>query len=279
LSRLESLQDDILLRDQVRDTLRQKANGTFLWVALVVHELNSTKSWDVLQAVEEMPTKLHELYDRMLNQIQQLPRGNPEFCRLILSTATVAYRPLHLDEIGILSGLPRQISGSAKNVRDIVAMCGSFLTVRDNQVYLIHQSAKDYLSRRASADTFLSSAAKTHHDVFTRSLEIMSSTLRRDMYGLHHPGFPIDKVEPPHPDPLATVRYSCVYWADHLYNSVSGKSTRQDDLQDGGVVHTFLKAKYLYWLEALSLLRGISDGVIVIGKLIDLLVSIELITL
>jgi hypothetical protein len=35
LSRLESLEDDGL-RDRIRDILRRKANGTFLWVALVV---------------------------------------------------------------------------------------------------------------------------------------------------------------------------------------------------------------------------------------------------
>jgi hypothetical protein len=40
-------------------------------------------------------------------------------------------------------------------------MCGSFLTVRDDQVYLIHQSAKDYLSERSFKDSFLSGAAKT----------------------------------------------------------------------------------------------------------------------
>lgn len=43
LSHLESLEDDSL-RDQVRDILRRKANGTFLWVALVVQELKGPES-------------------------------------------------------------------------------------------------------------------------------------------------------------------------------------------------------------------------------------------
>jgi hypothetical protein len=113
LSRFESLQDDGL-RDRVRDILRRKANGTFLWVALVVQELERPESWDPLQVVEEVPTGLHQLYDRMVNQIQQLTKRNSELCRLMLSIATVAYRPLHLAEIGSLCGLPGQISALTK---------------------------------------------------------------------------------------------------------------------------------------------------------------------
>jgi hypothetical protein len=266
LSRFESLQDDGL-KDRVRDILRRKANGTFLWVALVIQELEKPESWDPLQVVEEVPTDLHQLYDRMVNQIQQLTRRNSEVCRLTLSIATIAYRPLHLAEIGSLCGLPGQISALTKSMRKIVAMCGSFLTVRDDQVYLIHQSAKDYLSDVARA-TIFPSPGKTHYDIFSRSLELMSGILQRDMYHLIAPGFPIGQVKVPGQDPLGATRYSCVHWVDHLCNSVSGKSMRRDDsLQDGGVVYVFLKKQYLYWLEALSLCESMSEGVVSIAKL------------
>ncbi|OCK88547.1 uncharacterized protein K441DRAFT_465319, partial [Cenococcum geophilum 1.58] len=63
LSRLESVQDD---DDLTAHILRRKANGTFLWVALVVQELERPESWDPLQVVDEVPTDLHQLYDRMV---------------------------------------------------------------------------------------------------------------------------------------------------------------------------------------------------------------------
>ncbi|RYP50301.1 hypothetical protein DL768_004154 [Monosporascus sp. mg162] len=267
LSRLESLQEDGGLRNRVRDILRQKANGTFLWVALVVQELEKPESWDPLQVVEEVPTGLPELYDRMVNQIQRLTERNSEVCWRMLSTATVAYRPLYLAEVGSLCGLPGQNSALMTNVRKVVAMCGSFLTVRDDQVYLIHQSAKEYLSDEARA-TMFPSHTKTHHNIFFRSLELMSGTLKRDMYRLIAPGFPIGQVQVPVPDPLAATRYSCVHWVDHFCDSVSGKSTRQDgDLEDVGSIYVFLKTKYLYWLEALSLCRSMSEGIISMAKL------------
>jgi hypothetical protein len=187
LSRLESLEDECV-RDQVRDILRQKANGTFLWVALVVQELERPESWDPLQVAEEAPPGLYQLYDRMVNRIQQLTKRNSEICRLLLSTATVAYRPLHLPEMGSLCGLSGQTSVLARNVRKIVAMCGSFLTIRDDQIYLIHQSAKDYLSDKERAAIF-PSKGKAHHYMFSQSLKLLSLTLKRDMYRLTALGF------------------------------------------------------------------------------------------
>jgi len=39
------------------------------------------------------------------------------------------------------------------------------------------------------------------------------------------------------------------------------------DLQDGGSVDMFLRQKFIYWLEALSLMKFLSSGVIMIEKL------------
>jgi hypothetical protein len=276
LSNLETLEDDGL-RDQVRDILRQKANGTFLWVALVVQELERPESWDPLQVVEEAPTGLYELYDRMIEQIQRLKKSNLEICRLLLSTVSVAYRPLHLAEIASLCGLPGQVSVLTRNITKIVAMCGSFLTIRNDQVYLIHQSAKDYLSDEERTSVFHSQPkSKIHYDIFSQSLKIMSSTLKRDMYGLVAVGYSIDKVQIPPHDPLATMRYSCIYWVDHLYNAVSNSvssntSGYHESLKDGSATHIFFKKRYLYWLEALSLCKSMSAGVTSMARLEALL--------
>ena len=136
----------------------------------------------------------------------------------------------------------------------------------------MHQSAKDFLLEKASDEIFISGVGDVHYTIFSRSLEVMSRTLRRDMYGLCAPGFPIGKVEQPDPDPLAVADYSCIYWIDHLGDWDSIKSAKhRDDIQDGGAVDKFLRQKYLYWLEALSLLRSVSEGVLSMDKLEGLL--------
>ena len=114
--------------------------------------------------------------------------------------------------------------------------------------------------------------SKIHYDLFSHSLKLMFGTLKRDMYGLVAVGFPLDEVKVPAHDPLATMRYSCVHWVDHLSDSVISKSVRcEERLRDGGVVHTFLKARYLYWLEALSLCESMPAGVASMAKLNALL--------
>ena len=151
LSNMRSLRDDHGMRRQVRDIMLKKANGTFLWVALVAKELKKANSWRVLEVVENMPATLEAFYDHMMDLARQSNKREWENCRLVLSAATLAYRPLHLAELAIVSRLPVEIAGYPNRVQEVVALCGSFLTVKENEaresvVYLIHQSVKDYLS-------------------------------------------------------------------------------------------------------------------------------------
>jgi hypothetical protein len=269
ISQITSIECDKALKDQVRRKIRQKADGTFLWVALVFKELQDVLSGEVLQVLEEVPADLIPLYDRMMEKIHLLRRKHPEFCRLILSTATLAFRPLHLLELWVLAGLKGEISNIAELER-MIKLCGSFLTIREDHVYLIHQSAKDYLSNNACAEIFPAGRADVHYDLFSRSLSGLSQTLRRNIYGLNPPGVLINQVTRVNPDPLDPVRYSCVFWVDHLYEVDRSASHHKSELADEGQTFEFLKKHFLHWLEGLSLLGKISEGILMIKKLLRL---------
>ncbi|RYP12681.1 hypothetical protein DL765_007220 [Monosporascus sp. GIB2] len=100
-----------------------------------------------------------------------------------------------------------------------------------------------------------------------RSLQIMSRTLQRNIYRLNDPGLPTDQVTPPDPDPLAAARYSCIHWVDHLAECKPDEQVQYDDFRDGGIIDSFLRWHYLHWLEALSILGGISEGILAMSKL------------
>jgi hypothetical protein len=268
VSELTEIQNDKGLQDRVRSEMRRKANGTFLWVSLVIKELRDAMSWEVPQIIDEVPTDLKDVYRRMMDQIQRLKPRNTELCKRVLSTVTAAYRPLHLQELHVLSGSPTQAPNVNQSAEMIVKMCGSFLTIRDDNVYIIHQSAKEFLSTDGSDDIFPCGIGNVHHSIFSRSLDVLSKTLRRDIYNLHALGYSIERVKQPDPDPLAALRYSCVYWVDHLYDRNSNSYVNhKDDLQDGGMVDVFVRKKYLYWLEALSLCKSMSEGMLSMTKL------------
>lgn len=271
ISKLPGLKEDPALQDQVQNEMRLKANGTFLWVALVVQELREAKaqSWEILEIMNDVPAGLDELYERMMKLIQRLGRKNPVFCRKLLSTVTAAYRPLHLAELQALADLPPNISNIRQNLIAVAALCGSFITIRDNIVYLIHQSAKDFLTRHISL--FPSDMAQERTSIALRSIQVMSITLRRDIYNLLAPGFPIEDVKTPDPDPLASARYSCIHWVAHLAHGNPGglgQDGRNAELSD--LVHEFLKKHYLHWLEALSILRSMSPGILSVSRLLSL---------
>jgi hypothetical protein len=135
------------------------------------------ESWDVLDVLDDMPPELEPLYNRMLCQVEQLQRKDPVFCCLVLSTITLAYRLLHLLEVGALSDLPRQMSSNLEKVVRLVNKCGLFLTIRENRTYFIYQSAKDFLLEGAFDRVFPSGKADVIYTMFLKSLKIMSKTL------------------------------------------------------------------------------------------------------
>ncbi|KAJ5874380.1 uncharacterized protein N7529_002810 [Penicillium soppii] len=89
------------------------------------------------------------------------------------------------------------------------------------------------------------------------------------MYGLNSPGVSIDDVTPPDPDPLARARYSCLYWVDPFENCHDTESAKEDT-QEGGLIEEFLTRGFLYWLESISLLDRVSEGIVAMRKLDDI---------
>ncbi|KAG8664318.1 uncharacterized protein FPOAC1_013656 [Fusarium poae] len=249
--------------DAVQRHLVGNADGTFLWVALVCQELADPKvrKRHTLDTLKSFPPGLDPLYKRMVEHISD--SKDADRCREILALASVVYRPITLDELKALAQSLEDLDQD--ELEEIIDSCGSFLTLRKGVIYFVHQSAKDFLLKNASKQILPSGIAHQHYALFSRSLGVLSETLRRNIYSLNTPGFSIDQVSPTNPDPLSPIRYSCVYWVDHLHDSDVAEVN--DILRDNGNVHVFIQKKYLYWLECLGLLQSISEGTKAVHKL------------
>ena len=273
------------IEDEVRQYLSSNADGTFLWVALVCQALADpdVQEWHTLEVLHTFPPGLDDLYLRMVRYIKK--SKDELHCKRILAAVSVVQRPISFRELATLVELPDSITSYRERLEKLIAICGSFLALREQSIYFVHQSAKDFLLGKADLETsreacqeafgwvFPQGTEDIHHIIFSRSLNAMSMVLRCDMYDLNAPGFSIGEVQTPSPDPLATVRYSCVFWVCHLRNSISDKGMPQYNTLN--TVQTFLKKKYLYWLEALSLLLAMSEGIIAIKQLEGLLVGVS----
>jgi hypothetical protein len=286
VSQIPSLKSNPTQRANIQQILLDKADGTFLWVDLVLRSMHNALGHEIVRHVDKMPKGLPELYDRMMQDFGASTSDYQVPCLATLSVATLAYRPLHLLELQTLAGFQYD----PDDLERIVNMCGSFLTLLDDRIYPIHQSAKDYLvSGTALGKIFPDGKHAVHRSIVDRSVAKMTKVLRRDIYDLVHPGTLVQEVTPPPEDPLLGVAYSCAYWIDHVCGAgasdlqesrrsrlvhalkqklAPSKSTRLCDL-----IATFFQHHFLHWLEALSLLGAVTNGVFSLARLRDILVS------
>ncbi|KAL7822280.1 hypothetical protein V8C26DRAFT_390564 [Trichoderma gracile] len=249
---------------KIRTYLTDNARGTFLWVALVCKELlkMGVRKRHLLKKMTEFPSDLKPLYTRMMRQIRESEES--DLCERILEVVAIAYRPVTLTELSSLLDIQDDFSG--EDLEELVGSCGSFLVVRDDVVRFVHQSAQDFLF---SDEEFASRIGSQHYRLFSRSMEILSASLRRDMYNLRYPGALIEEhTQGQEPDVLKHARYSCLHWVDHLkaVNDRDGEKKMQS-FQDDGILHRFLSTKLLNWLEALSLLQKMPDAARAVGIL------------
>ncbi|KJZ69366.1 hypothetical protein HIM_11248 [Hirsutella minnesotensis 3608] len=247
---------------EVSTEIRRRAMNTFLWVSLAFKVLEKSHGLYAIQRIKAMPPGLSELYDHMMTRIENVEEIDPQDCKRVLACAALAFRPLSLSELIALADMPPEITVTA------IELCGSFLAGREETVFLIHQSAKDYLDENFEDRLQQPGIAQGHADIGRRSIEAMTSVLKHNMYDLDY-GFKREDMKAPEPDPLAPIGYSCVFWADHFFESGETSSCKRQ-LSDDGAVFRFLKEHLLYWLESLSLLGKVPEGVRSITKLLNM---------
>ncbi|KAJ5128771.1 hypothetical protein N7526_006937 [Penicillium atrosanguineum] len=250
-------------RDGVQSYLLSNSQGTFLWVALVCQNLQKIRI-NVLKKLESFPPGLDALYDRMINQVRE--SEDPELCKEILAIMSTVFRPITLHELTSFIELPDDEYDDIVSVKEIIAICGSFLTVREHTIMFVHQSAKEFLLKEVFSEIFPGGIEAKHYMIFARSLNVIFKTLERDILNINLPGLHTKDICRPSSNPLAAAEYACFYWLDHLEGSQHNRASELSNY-DIGRVDAFLQQKFLHWLEALSILGSVSDGIQMMQKL------------
>ncbi|KAL4733371.1 WD40-repeat-containing domain protein [Aspergillus similis] len=96
----------------------------------------------------------------------------------------------------------------------------------------------------------------------------MNEFLKQDICNLKAPGTLLDNITSSRVNQSLPpgVQYACLYWVQHLQESRS-KICDNDD------IHQFLNKNLLYWLEALALMRKISEGILALNSLLSISLS------
>ncbi|KAF4990552.1 hypothetical protein FDECE_14331 [Fusarium decemcellulare] len=242
---------DSQLTKAVHDHLSSNSQSTFLWVSLACQMLQSLRKWETKGELETFPPGLEPLYERMLEQVRTARKDRSNIYHKVICVILTVFRPISLDELGPLAEVPPAASDD-ESLTEIIELCGSFLTIRQRTVYFVHDSAKGFLMN--STNNFRYDAEEQHHLVFSTSLNIMSTSLRRDILGQESStARPLEKT-------LDSLRYPCTRWVFHLTRC--GSDVLAKELSEETPLDDFLRKHYLHWLEALGHLQSVSAGIL-----------------
>jgi ankyrin repeat domain-containing protein 50 len=164
LKKLEGLGYSKSIMSKVTDTLMDKADGTFLWVSLVLRLLEESGDssyngvMDILDG--SRGNDLHNIYAEILSRVPERRRAE---AKRILQIAATSSRPFSLAEFNLaIAILPSEqsIEHMIDRVqqdlpRFLLRLCGPFIRILADEVHLVHQTAKEFLLK-ASADSISS---------------------------------------------------------------------------------------------------------------------------
>lgn len=163
--KVETLKDefgmDPPLAEHLLSLLLQITHRTYLWVYLVFDFLK-TRGFKktvlgVQDAISILPKSVADAYEEILQRPSDLDSDKSR-TRKILSIIIAARRPLTLAEMNIAL----EVTPSCRSVEDldlesesdfkeaIRQCCGLFVSVYHSQVYLIHQTAREFLTHKLS---------------------------------------------------------------------------------------------------------------------------------
>lgn len=242
-SRQERL--DLIFDDEVEtDAPQQKIDEIYLKVLAFPHLAKSTRS---------AKSRFHALIGKILGFI------------------SVFFEPVSASSLSELLSLEKQkLNDKLRQLHSVVDVPQE----ESSPLGLVHLSFRDFLlsEERSSELPFRVDEISMHRAVLERCLDLMSRDLRQDMCELILPArlvsdVPRDRIDRRIPRYL---QYACRYWVDHLAR-LSDAQRSDAGLKDDGKIHTFLLDKFMFWLEAMSLMQEIPDAVLILNRLETLL--------
>jgi len=203
------------LQHFVEETLHEKAEGTFLWVALACHELrkSAVRAIDTRSILQELPSDLRLLYERMMQQV--VNNEDERLCesaKEILRSVTVAFRPLTMEELAITAGLPIEYHNDPVALSDFIEQCGSLLRIHQGRVVFVHQSVRDYLLSTRTIPLFSSSMRTENMSLALRCFDYICGATFKDY--LDRGGVWTKQREAIEHSSLY-VEYPVLFWMDH----------------------------------------------------------------
>ena len=224
------------IKNLVIQKITAGAEGNFLWARLVLEEIACCQTAsDVQETLDEFPSDMQKLYDRMEHTILELPRSSSRLLAKDLLQWTVgARRPMCLRELS--QALEPDFPEILDLRRTISDVCGHFIRVDTSGcVVMIHQTAREFLVQPRETELFIDMRAN-HEALCIKTLSaLLDSGLTSDM---------VDSGAASH----SYLLYSATSWMYHLTASKISSGKLLDVL-----VRFFDGGAFPLWVHLLSM--------------------------
>ncbi|KAF3067880.1 Ankyrin repeat domain-containing protein 50 [Trichoderma lentiforme] len=135
-------------------------NQTYLWVYLTLEWIeteisNKISEAEIRNAISTLPRTVDEAYDKILAKSTDMKKT-----KTLLHIVVAAERPLTLAEMDLALAIRRRhktyeelaLRPSDRVRKYIRDLCGLFISITDDKIYLLHQTAKEFLVPKDSLD-------------------------------------------------------------------------------------------------------------------------------
>ncbi|RGP71996.1 g- beta wd-40 repeats containing [Fusarium longipes] len=132
----------------------------------------------------------------------------------------------------------------------------------ERPIELLHKSFSDFLITDSETNKYRIDTAEMHFQLAEKCIQLMKIELKQDICNLQEPGTARKSVDDDRLNRFipTDLQYACVYWFYHL--ECSGRPLNN-------FIYDFLYDHLLHWIEVLTLLGQLAEGVTVLGSLLE----------
>ena len=253
------------------------ASGLFIWAATACRFIREGKRFAAKRldtivhgnsTATTAPEKhLNEIYVTVLKHSIYTDYTNEEredqyrTLRHTLGSVVVLFSPISAHSLSrLLHVVKEDVDQTLEDLHAILDIPAD----QNRPLRLHHPSFRDFLldKDRCGNPNFWVDEKQAHQRLAESCMRLMSASLKQDICGQNAPGVLVANVEGTRVEQCLSpeLQYACLYWIQHLQKSGA-------QLCDNDNVHQFLKVYLLHWLEALSWMRKVSEGIYAINSL------------
>ncbi|KAJ5323685.1 hypothetical protein N7476_002285 [Penicillium atrosanguineum] len=255
-SKMRTLMEKLGLNEEIRGSIETKVlsmeNRTYLWINLFMDDLEyRVKRGEKLRArnLEQLPLTVEAAYEKLLDRHTDNFRSRRD-ALLLLHLIVGARKPITVKEMDVAFNLAlessegslvyeldREFLDGDRLVTRIRALCGLFVTIVDSRIYLIHQTAKDFLLNRNSHIENFSNVLTEGQDTVERAnAKCWKASIHSPLYNslwahitlsclliLDFESNVLITVHGDRGQVQMLFRYSAMHWGDYFLSSSSSK--------------------------------------------------------